>query len=234
MKLLIDINELNNYKSRDKIPCECGFCKKTFYQTKNVIQRAIKGTKVVNFCSPKCRHSNRIKKTKIICTQCNKQFDRRPLEIRPKNNFCSQRCSAKHYNAHKTHGYRRSKLEKYLELKLTELYPNLEIKYNNTSAILAELDIYFPTLNFAVELNGPFHYEPIYGLEKLTKTQRNDKRKILACAENGIELCIIDVSKHRYFKEHSSLEILEYITNIVNTKLNGASTDIAICTPYYK
>ena len=69
-------------------------------------------------------------------------------------------------------------------------------------------------------LNGIFHYEPIYGQDKLSQIQNNDNRKFQACIENGIELCIIDSSQQKYFKEQSSLKYLNIITNIINKLLN--------------
>ena len=98
-------------------------------------------------------------------------------------------------------------------------YPSLEFHFNRKDTIYAELDIYLPTLNLAFELNGIFHYEPIFGDKKLQSTQTNDKRKFQACLEHNIELCIIDVSKEKYFKEHISKKYLDIITNIIESKL---------------
>jgi hypothetical protein len=53
--------------------------------------------------------------------------------------------------------------------------------------------------------------------------QSNDHRKMLACAERGIELCVIDVSRQKYFKEQRALEFLPIITTIINSKLPGSS-----------
>ena len=140
----------------------------------------------------------------------------------PLNSFCSSTCSATYNNTHKKFGIRRSKLEKWLEEKLIQLYPNLEFHFNRKDTINAELDIYLPSLKLAFELNGIFHYEPIYGDKKLQSTQSNDKRKFQACLEQNIELCIIDVSKENYFKEHISKKYLDIITNIVESKLLNA------------
>jgi hypothetical protein len=88
-----------------------------------------------------------------------------------------------------------------LQEKLTILFPSLDIHYNRKDAINSELDIYIPSLKLAIELNGIFHYEPIYDQDKLDQIQNNDHRKFQACAENGISLCIIDTSSLKYFKE---------------------------------
>jgi len=49
------------------------------------------------------------------------------------------------------------------------LYPDLVIHFNKKDAINSELDIYIPSLKLAFELNGIFHYEPIFGKENFLK-----------------------------------------------------------------
>lgn len=63
-----------------------------------------------------------------------------------------------------------------------------------------------------------FHYEPIFGLERLTDQEKRDKQKILKCAENNIELCVIDTTKLIYFKENNAIPYLNIITNIINNR----------------
>ena len=99
------------------------------------------------------------------------------------------------------------------------ILPTLEIKYNHKEAINAELDIYIPSLRVAFELNGIFHYEPIYGHDKLAAIQNNDSRKFQACLEKNIELVIIDTSHENYFKEKASRKYLDIILKIINIKL---------------
>jgi hypothetical protein len=144
---------------------------------------------------------------------------------RTPKNFCSRSCSATYNNTHKTKGNRRSKLEKWLEEQLTVLYLELEILYSNKTTINSELDIYIPSLKLAFELNGIFHYEPIYGEDKLNQIQNNDNRKFQACLEKGIELCIIDTSQHKYVKPSTSQKYLDIITHLVNSKLESSKTD---------
>ena len=85
---------------------------------------------------------------------------------------------------------------------------------------MSELDIYFPTLNFAVELNGIFHYEPIYGIDKLNQVIENDKSKTKMCHDNKIDLCIIDVSQQKYVKPSNSKKYLDIITNIIKERMS--------------
>ncbi len=135
-----------------------------------------------------------------------------------KNYFCSNFCKGTHSAQNRKTGTNRSKLEIWLELQLRQYYPNLNILFNETSAIKAELDIYIPSLQLAFELNGPFHYEPIFGPDKLAKTQSNDQRKFLACAESGIDLCVIDTHNARYFKPKSSQQFLDIIVKLITDK----------------
>lgn len=133
--------------------------------------------------------------------------------------FCNNHCSALYANSHKTVGTRRSKLEVWLEARLRELYPSLTLLPNDKTAINSELDFYFPELKLAFELNGIFHYEPIYGAEKLASIQNNDHRKFAACAEAGISLCIIDSSRMVHFKEPKARVFLDLIHNVVDQQL---------------
>lgn len=225
MKQLFDINTLNNAKSRDFLNIECLSCGQPFQKMVKIIRETLRGnpSNSCDFCSTKCsgQFKSKLNTKTVNCKQCHKQIKRRNSELKNNNVFCSHSCSCKYGNNHKTKGFRRSKLEIWLENKLKTIYPNLKIIYNNRKQINAELDIYIPSLKLAFELNGPFHYEPIYGQERLDKTKNNDQRKFQACIENNISLCIIDTSKQRYFKEKTSLQFLEIIQNIINKKLAG-------------
>lgn len=63
-----------------------------------------------------------------------------------------------------------------------------------------ELDIQFPTLKFAIEINGIWHYKPIRGEEKLIKIQNRDKIKAEVCKLTGIELFILPVLENVVYK----------------------------------
>lgn len=224
MKKLFTDLEFTNAKSEDLLSCSCGYCEKTFLRTKHQIQFNLCPSKSYKniFCSKECESKRRIKKINVICVNCGKTFTKFPNQIKKSksgNNFCSSSCAATYNNTHKTKGYRRSKLEIYLEKELKSLYPELKMGFNKTDVINSELDIYIPSLKLAFELNGVFHYEPIYGQDKLVRVQNNDDRKFQACLEQEIELCIIDTSHQKHFKERSSKEFLNIIVTIINKKL---------------
>ena len=218
MKSLFSELDFKNAKSNDKLLCQCYQCNKPFYLTKHQIQKVlnINETRVGKYCSINCNSIAKITKQLIKCCCCNKEFEIHLNQIKKsKNHFCSQSCAATYNNTHKTKGNRRSKLEKYLEIELVKLYPTLEILFNDNKAINSELDIYIPSLKLAFELNGIFHYEQIFSQEKFAKTQNNDKRKFQACIERGIELCVIDTSQQKYFKEQTSEKYLNVIIEII-------------------
>lgn len=148
------------------------------------------------YCSHDCFYKAKtLPVLKLKCDQCDTLFERSVTDGRSaqrqgtKHSFCSARCSGLYGAAHKTKGTRRSKLECWLESQLRERYPNLDMRFNETDAIQAELDIYVPSLNLAFELNGIFHYESIYGQDKLDQTQNKDRYKLHACTAARIDLC---------------------------------------------
>lgn len=192
-----------------------------FVVAKRFITSARKGStqNACKYCSQECKNLSQDTKTDLSCTLCGIPFRRAKSQKRSPNAFCSKSCSVIYNNTHKTHGTRRSKLETYLEEQLKKLFPTLQFHFNQKDAINSELDIYIPSLNLAFELNGIYHYEPIHGPEKLSSIQNNDQRKFQACLERGIELCIIDTSSLKNFKEARAKTYLDIIQLIIEKKL---------------
>lgn len=230
---MIQVTKLQfiNLKSKEIVPIICDHCGVNFTRSKLQVmdcKRPSLGSDILSWnwndnikdiCTRKCLDSSQ-KSGKIInCKECDKEiYVRNALLKQDKNRFCSQTCSATYNNKHKTYGTRRSKLEIWLEEQLTLKYTDLEIHFNRKDAINSELDFYLPSLKLAFELNGIFHYEPIYGADKLLRTQNNDNRKFQACIEQGIELCIIDSSNQKYFKTETSQKYLDIIINVIESK----------------
>jgi hypothetical protein len=215
--------EFDSSKPTDALLCMCDFCGKDFQRTKRGIQMALLKEAKRDACSRKCSHSSAdFPRVEINCFNCGCPFLKRKSQFeKTKNHFCSQKCSGIYHKKHQTHGNRRSKLEIWLEKELVELYPAMELKFNRRDEINSELDIYIPMLKLAFELNGIFHYEPIYGADKLNQIQNNDLRKFQACLDKGIELCIIDTSQQKYFKEKTAKKYLDIIIDIIKKKMDA-------------
>ena len=213
---LFSVNDIDSCK---KLPYKCEYCGKIFYKNKDLIKKAFAPSNswrnTYKYCSLKCHHAACTKRIKIKCKQCNKELYIIPYRINKSksgNFFCSRSCAATYNNTHRKTGTRQSKLELWLKDKLSILYPNLEILYCDKTTINSELDIYIPSLKLAFELNGIYHYEPIHSMNKL-------KQKYQACLENNIELCIIDASQLKYFKERNCIKYLDIVTKIINLKI---------------
>ena len=224
MKIRYTQKEFSLGSNETELKLQCYQCGCIFLRTKKkvvqVLSERCKARRSNKFCSLICSHAHREVKVSLTCKECGVITQKTPSEVKKsKNHFCGSSCSATYGNTHKTHGTRRSKLEAWLEVELIKLYPNGDILFNQKSSINSELDIHFVDLNLAFELNGIFHYEPIFGEDKLNKIQNNDHRKFQACLENGIELCIIDSSGQKYFKESSSVKYLNIIKEVVDERI---------------
>ncbi len=227
MNPLYSKEEYEKSKNVTKLPLVCKACSNTFYIKKHYITKLINNNSphnTLDFCSVECAFKDKDTRTETKCALCSKVIIRTKKQIKDqKNHFCNHSCAAKHSNSHKTKGTRVSKLEKWLHLKLQLEFPTLKFSFNNISAIKGELDIYVESLQLAFELNGIFHYEPIFGDTKLAKIQNRDSIKFLTCIEQKIDLCVIDVSSLKYFKEQNAQKYLDIITAVIKQRLESFS-----------
>lgn len=201
MKELFTEDEYKKSKSTDQLPCECTWCKSTFYIEKKEVTRERKhrnGRSV--FCSKLCYGKSMVLATDEKCAFCEKKITVMHKEKRKSksgNHFCSMNCSAKYNNRSPFRKKRRSKIEVVLGIAITQAFPDTRFVFNSSLEIGRELDIYIPEKKIAIEINGPHHYRPIYGNEKFKKTVENDLEKKVLCDRYGISLFVLDVSMQR-------------------------------------
>ncbi|MFA7289199.1 MAG: hypothetical protein WC055_10005 [Melioribacteraceae bacterium] len=219
MKPLYTNKQYNSARSTEQLPCECYYCNNPFNVVKKYITYELKNpSNRRRFCSVQCKLASHQGVSLLLnCTECNNPFYKQPNQIKKTiNHFCSLSCSATFQNKNKKTGTRRSKFEFFIEEELKKLYPELLIEFNKTTAIGLELDIYIPSLKLAFEINGIFHFKPIFGEEKLSKTKNNDDKKLKFCLNESINLIVLDIADISHFKPDLGIKFLNQIKTIIN------------------
>lgn len=230
MKMLITVDELREKSSRDLIPIECEICNDVFYKPKNVVLRGLKGTRSVSACGNECRKKLISKRRylgdiTLTCVFCKKNFQRSIKVYKKwqlKNNkvsCCSRKCASKWQYENGLSKNMRSSLEKWVEEKIKERFPELKVVYNDRNTIDGELDIFIPIFNLAFELNGICHYKPIYGRDKLEKKVVKDFEKSIDCFSKQIELHVLDCREYDKLNENRDMKYIDYIFDVIKRKI---------------
>lgn len=203
-----------DYKPREeKISVTCAHCSKP--QLKYISQIRVCGE--LHFCDSTCTGLYRkgkelTEKQELNCEKCGKSFLRSKAKIawyatlvNYNHHYCSRECARKcnigkggrlkscfPRQTRNKLTRRRSFLEEFIEQQIQVEFPNLPLiccgKYKHF-----ELDFYFPSLLLAIEINGPTHYNPIYGLKTLNNVQTRDKLRNHLCNSRNIKLETIPV-----------------------------------------
>ena len=230
MKPLYSPKQFTAAKSNDELPMQCEQCCSKFVKSKHRIQDCLNVNRheTGDFCSPRCQNLAQAEPIMITCANCDTTSSRRRSDMTSKsgNYFCSKSCAATWNNTHKHHGTRRSKLEWWLAEQLQETYSSIIFHFNRKDTIGSELDIMIPELQLAFELNGVFHYKPIFGQKKLEAIQANDRIKIKACHTASIELVSLDVTEMRNFKKQLASKFLLQITNRIDAKTESVGFEL--------
>jgi very-short-patch-repair endonuclease len=217
---------ISQFKGHQDVPLICQVCSNHFTKKRHhILENLKKGQRVT--CSHSCAVN--MKNSELgfgsatqPCENCGIEARRLLSDFKrskKKHIFCSKSCAASYNNRHKKHGTRRSQLETHLELALRQRFPELTLVCNQINIIGYELDFYFPQLRLAIELNGIFHYEPIYGNDKLERIQYNDGQKALLCQQKGIEFCSINTSQSKYITTKVKGQYFDLIVNIITPLL---------------
>jgi len=195
-KTKIDLKKNNTF--------DCKVCGKNFKRRNSQL-----------YCGESCKQQVTRKRYKKICLHCKSDF----LGEKENSKFCSRSCRSLslklHTYAHKKSGLSRSKIEHSIEESLNKDFPHLNIVFNDKNTLGLELDIFIPNLKLAFELNGIFHYKPVYGTETLNKIQNRDKHKTLLCHSLGLKLITIPLGNTRFTEKHKQ-DVYKQIKKIIN------------------
>lgn len=170
---------------------------------------------------------NRNGKVIVSCTHCSKEYKKGHYEFkRFKNHFCSSSCCATYNNKRRTTGFKVSKLEVYLQEHLQKgRHSSLTFSFNDRNVCDGyELDIYIPSLLLGFEINGIFHYKPIFGQEKLDNIIRKDLAKNIICKNKNIHLITIKDTSTK-FSEKYGISILNTINGYIDDHITNTLVD---------
>jgi len=190
-----DIQEFNESPNNKKFELLCNYCGKSFTVKKKKISKYIHNptSKKYCFCSLGCRIDNFLDKY-----------------IENDDNYLDKIIQKKEKNK------KRSKIELFVEEKLIEYFGGLNFIFDSSNTIGYNLDIYIPSLNLGIDINGLHHYKPIFGKKAFELTQDKDKKKILECRNRGINYHTINISNQKRFTKETSQIYVDEIINIIN------------------
>lgn len=122
-----------------------------------------------------------------------------------------------------------SKLEKFLFAEL--LRAGFVVEFHKEQSILntkLQIDLFIPKLNVAVEVDGPSHFEPVWGDEVLKRNKKYDDKKTGLIIGKGLYLIRVKQSKD-FSKSRGSLifkELLRILDSINNKQLSNTKVII--------
>jgi len=110
-----------------------------------------------------------------------------------------------------------SKLEKFILSELTKR--NYKVQFHKEHWLKnqkLETDLFIEDLRTVIEVDGPSHFEPVWGEENLIKNQRSDLEKTALVLQQGLVLIRIKQTKrisNRYLREvlNKLLEVIDRI-----------------------
>ena len=110
-----------------------------------------------------------------------------------------------------------SKLEKFLFELLTR--QGYRVEYHKEHLLLNEklhIDLFLPESSIAIEIDGPSHFEPIWGQEALERTQKSDRQKSGLILNSGLVLVRIKNTKgiSEKFKRDIKSKLLSEIERV--------------------
>lgn len=113
-----------------------------------------------------------------------------------------------------------SKLEKFiLEMLLKDGYKTIFHQEQTLSNTKLQIDIFIPSIDTAIEIDGPSHFEPVWGNDALNRNKKYDTKKEGLILGRG--WFIIRIKQTKDFSKSRSLIIYEQLKTVLdNIKIN--------------
>jgi len=121
-----------------------------------------------------------------------------------------------------------SKLEKFLLSELIKL--GYSVEFHKEQSILntkLQIDLFVPILNTAIEVDGPSHFEPVWGDDALKRNKKYDNKKTGLIIGKGLFLIRIKQTKD-FSKSRSSIILSELLQTLENIKNNNITNNKVI------
>lgn len=110
-----------------------------------------------------------------------------------------------------------SKLEKFLLDKL--LQDGYVVEFHKEQSLLntkLQMDLFLPTINVVIEVDGPSHFSPIWGSDALAKNQKYDEKKNGLIIGKGLSL--IRIKQVKDFSKARANIIYQKLTVLLQSK----------------
>lgn len=113
-----------------------------------------------------------------------------------------------------------SKLEKFLLNGLLNAGIDTKFHYEQTLVnTKLQIDLYIPTINLAIEVDGPSHFDPVWGQESLKKTKSYDNKKQGLIIGKGMNL--VRIKQQMDFSVSRSSIVLDRLLNLIDQLSNN-------------
>lgn len=120
-----------------------------------------------------------------------------------------------------------SKLEKFLLAKLLQDGFKVDFHKEQTlSNTKLQIDLFIPSINTAIEIDGPSHFLPVWGSDVLVKNQKYDNKKHGLILGKGWKL--IRIKQQKDFSKARAEIIYKKLKDMISTDLQNTNTSFTI------
>jgi very-short-patch-repair endonuclease len=113
-----------------------------------------------------------------------------------------------------------SKLEKFIHKKLLSL--GYQVQFHKEQSLLTtklQIDLFLPTINTAIEVDGPSHFEPVWGKDSLNRNISYDQKKEGLITGKGWHL--IRIKQLKDFSPTRAELIVEKLVTLLDSCANS-------------